>query len=217
MDMLRLFFRRFFENVAACFRGRNLLWQIVAMALTYLLVTTGSDEWYFISTRSQALFSIAIAAAALGFFAPIMISLGAYGVGKMRRDMQLMRAGAAVGQASVMALLLSSFYKIFTGRPHPELFSSAPTADISHQFNFGIFRDGIFWGWPSSHTAVAFAGALALIALYPQNKLIRSAALVYALYIGLGVSVTIHWFSDFVAGAIMGAVVGVVVGKSFRD
>ncbi len=217
MYMLRLFFRRFLENVVACFRGRDLLWQIIAMALTYLLVTTGFDEWYFISTRGQTLFSIAIAAAALGFFAPIVISLSAYGVGKMKRDMQLMRAGAAVGQASILALLLSSFYKIFTGRPHPELFSSAPTVDISHQFNFGIFRDGIFWGWPSSHAAAAFAGAFALIALYPQNKLIRSAALVYALYIGLGVSVTIHWFSDFVAGAIMGAVVGVVVGKSFRE
>jgi membrane-associated phospholipid phosphatase len=26
---------------------------------------------------------------------------------------------------------------------------------------------------------------------------------------------TIHWFSDFLAGAIIGTVVGVVVGKSF--
>ncbi len=26
---------------------------------------------------------------------------------------------------------------------------------------------------------------------------------------------TIHWFSDFVAGAILGSVVGVVVGKCF--
>jgi membrane-associated phospholipid phosphatase len=26
---------------------------------------------------------------------------------------------------------------------------------------------------------------------------------------------TIHWFSDFVAGAIFGSVIGVVVGKSF--
>jgi membrane-associated phospholipid phosphatase len=26
---------------------------------------------------------------------------------------------------------------------------------------------------------------------------------------------TIHWFSDFVAGAIIGSVIGAVVGKSF--
>jgi membrane-associated phospholipid phosphatase len=40
-------------------------------------------------------------------------------------------------------------------------------------------------------------------------------ALAYAGYIGLGVSMTIHWFSDFAAGAILGAVIGVVVGKAF--
>jgi len=37
----------------------------------------------------------------------------------------------------------------------------------------------------------------------------------YALYIGLGVSMTIHWFSDFLAGAIIGSAIGAVVGKSF--
>jgi membrane-associated phospholipid phosphatase len=43
-------------------------------------------------------------------------------------------------------------------------------------------------------------------------------AITYSLYVGIGVSMTIHWFSDFIAGAIIGTVVGVVVGKSFwRD
>jgi F0F1-type ATP synthase assembly protein I len=36
-----------------------------------------------------------------------------------------------------------------------------------------------------------------------------------AFYIGLGVSMMIHWFSDFVAGAILGMVIGVLVRKSF--
>ena len=35
------------------------------------------------------------------------------------------------------------------------------------------------------------------------------------LYVGIGVSLTIHWFSDFVAGVIFGSVIGIVVGKSF--
>jgi hypothetical protein len=42
-----------------------------------------------------------------------------------------------------------------------------------------------------------------------------AGALLYAFYIGLGVSVTIHWFSEFVAGAIIGSVIGTVVGRSF--
>jgi len=40
-------------------------------------------------------------------------------------------------------------------------------------------------------------------------------AILYAFYVGIGVSLTIHWFSDFAAGAIIGSVIGAVVGKSF--
>ena len=38
--------------------------------------------------------------------------------------------------------------------------------------------------------------------------------LAYAFYVGIGVSATIHWFSEFAAGGIFGTLVGVVVGKS---
>ena len=58
--------------------------------------------------------------------------------------------------------------------------------------------------------------ALCLIMLYPKNKLIVFSALFYAFYIGLGVSVTIHWLSEFVAGAIIGSVIGLTVGRSYR-
>jgi len=36
-----------------------------------------------------------------------------------------------------------------------------------------------------------------------------------AAYIGFGVSMTIHWFSDFVAGALVGTADGIVVGNRF--
>jgi membrane-associated phospholipid phosphatase len=52
--------------------------------------------------------------------------------------------------------------------------------------------------------------------LCPRNKIIIFCALLYAVYIGLAVSVTIHWFSEFAAGAIIGSVIGMTVGKSFR-
>jgi membrane-associated phospholipid phosphatase len=51
--------------------------------------------------------------------------------------------------------------------------------------------------------------------LFPKHRWLGVAALAYAFYIGIGVSMTIHWFSDFAAGAIIGSVIGVVVGKSF--
>jgi membrane-associated phospholipid phosphatase len=74
----------------------------------------------------------------------------------------------------------------------------------------------MFWGWPSSHTTIAFATACALAGLFPKQRWLGFAAIVYAIYIGLGISMTIHWFSDFVAGVIIGTLIGMVVGKSFR-
>jgi len=88
--------------------------------------------------------------------------------------------------------------------------------DSSRGFQFGFLKGGVFWGWPSGHTTVTFAMTVCLIVLYPKNKMAVFLALLYALYIGLGISVTIHWFSEFVAGAIIGSVIGTVVGKSFR-
>jgi membrane-associated phospholipid phosphatase len=106
-------------------------------------------------------------------------------------------------------------YKAFTGRVHPPRFLTPAAVDISREFRFGFLRGGIFWGRPSSHTTIAFAMAVTLLTLYPENKIARYAALLYALYIGFGVSVTIHWFSDFTAGAIFGTIIGIVVGEGF--
>jgi membrane-associated phospholipid phosphatase len=88
--------------------------------------------------------------------------------------------------------------------------------DTSREFRFGFLRGGVFFGWPSSHTTIAFAMAMAMRTLYPGSKITRSVALIYALYIGVGVSMTIHWFSDFAAGVIIGTVVGTTVGNAFK-
>ncbi|MBI3634272.1 MAG: phosphatase PAP2 family protein, partial [Candidatus Yonathbacteria bacterium] len=111
--------------------------------------------------------------------------------------------------------VFSIFYKSITGRIPPLFIESA--IDISRKFNFGFLKNGIFWGWPSSHTTVAFAMAVTLIILYPKNKILKYGALIYALYIGLGVSINIHWFSEFIAGIIFGSIVGVVVGTYFKN
>jgi len=112
--------------------------------------------------------------------------------------------------------LITSFYKVFTGRPSPLYFLTATSADISKVFQFGFWRGGAFTGWPSSHTAAAFAIAVTVIILYPRNKLILTLAIVYAFFIGFGASISFHWLSDCVAGAIIGIVIGTVVGKAFK-
>ena len=88
--------------------------------------------------------------------------------------------------------------------------------DSSHGFQLGFLKGGIFWGWPSSHATIAFAMSVCLITLFPKTKLMVALALIYALYVGLAVSVSIHWLSEFVAGAIIGSVIGRVVGASYR-
>jgi membrane-associated phospholipid phosphatase len=114
-----------------------------------------------------------------------------------------------------MGLLVSFFYKSLTGRLQPDL-NQIAGLDISNYWRFGFMRGGVFWGWPSSHTTVAFATIITLICLYPKNKIIRVFGLLYAFYIGLAVSTSIHWFSEFIAGAIFGTLVGLVVGLNFN-
>ncbi|MFA5925822.1 MAG: phosphatase PAP2 family protein [Parcubacteria group bacterium] len=214
---MRLFFHGFLRNIKSIFWRRNLAWHFSAIAVTYLLAISGFDWRYFLLTRNPALLSFFWPAVEIGAFLPLFGILIFYAVSAAGKNSRAANTALALGQAALLGLLVSDFYKIFTGRPGPPGFLTQDFAtDISHVFRFGFLRGGIFFGWPSSHTAVAFAMAFTLLALFPKNKLIRYAALIYAFYIGIGVSLTIHWFSDFAAGAIIGTVVGTVVGKSFR-
>jgi membrane-associated phospholipid phosphatase len=88
-------------------------------------------------------------------------------------------------------------------------------ADMSHIFQFGFLRGGVFWGWPSSHTTIAFAMAVTILMLLPKQRWVGCVAMAYAFYVGIGVSMTIHWFSDFAAGAIIGSAIGPWWGRAF--
>lgn len=194
----------------ALYRGRNLLWQLVAIALTGLIVLSGFD-WWWTQYAVHSFFAIfVIPALTLGSLFPIVLPLGFLASGMSLKNKEIFRLGKILGQAAIIGSVFSSFYKAFTGRIQPSI---AHGIDISHQFNFGFLKHGIFWGWPSSHTTIAFAMAFALIYAYPKNAFIKYLAPVYALVVGLGVSVSIHWFSEFAAGAIFGILIGRIVGK----
>jgi membrane-associated phospholipid phosphatase len=203
-------------NFVRAFTGVNLYWHILAIVLTYVCVTSGFDWWYYETTRNEFIFDIAFPTAMLGAVVPVIVPVALYWYGEIRKVSVIKKMGSVLGQAAVLGWIISSLYKAFTGRLQPQLVSSITNIDLSHIFNFGFLRHGIFWGWPSSHTAVAFSMAAALVMLFPRRKIVIALAVLYAFYIGLGVSVTIHWFSDFVAGAIIGTVVGVVVAKAYR-
>ena len=200
------------RNLLDCFKGWRIIGHIVAIILTFILVTSGFDGLYFASTRNPILRSCMFPAVVIGGLLPIALPLLLLAIGSMSRSARITLAGWAIGQAELIGAVVAAAYKAITGRAHP---SHGIGADLSHSFHFGLLRGGIFWGWPSSHTTIAFAMAVTLFRLFPTQRWLGSVAIAYALYIGIGVSMTIHWFSDFTAGAIIGTAIGAVVGKSF--
>lgn len=189
-----------------------LLGHLMMILLTLVLVKSGFDWWFYQHTRYPDLLYWMFWSARIGFLVPILLPVYLLIVGYAFQIQKVILAGWAVIQAELMGLLISSTYKAFTGRAHPLQHSEQ---DISQVFHFGFMRGGVFWGWPSSHTTIAFALAVTLLTIFPKSRWLRLLAICYAVYIGLGVSMTIHWFSDFVAGSILGTVIGVVVGKGF--
>lgn len=209
-----LFLRSIPGNIIRVFSGKKLGWHFLAIIITFACAGSGLDWIYFGWTRGELIQAILFPSIILGALLPIVVPLALLFSGTANSHPRTRWTGWAVGQAALVGWLVSSAYKAFSGRIGPPQVPGSP--DVSDVFHFGFWRGGIFWGWPSSHTTVAFAMAFALIYLFPHNKVVRYASLLYAFYIGIGVSVSIHWFSDFMAGAIIGSVIGVVVGKYFH-
>ena len=226
--MMQTFFYQFGKNIVNSFMGKNKYIHLAAIGLTIIIVISGFDSWYFASTRSPILQSYIFPATFVGGVLPILIPLTLLIIGKIKRNKNLLHTAYAIAQAAIMGLLISSTYEAFTGRAHPNIHRSGifnnlpidPNISIdtlSKEFHFGFLKGGVFWGWPSSHTTVAFAIALTIWVLYQKNTFIKYLAILIAAYIGIGVSTNIHWFSDFVAGTLIGSVIGIQVGKSFLE
>lgn len=211
-------FYRFPQNVASCFKGKFLIAQLVAIALTTIIVLANIDLAYFEASRNDTLRTLIFPAIAIGGLLPIVLPLALLAIGTMRKRAYLVNTAWALGQSAILGSLISSTYKALTGRIPPR-FAEATTnlADIGHGFQFGFMRGGIFWGWPSSHTTIAFAMAATLATLFPKQRILIVCAFIYAAYVAFGVSVSIHWLSEAVAGVIMGTVIGIVVGRSFLE
>jgi membrane-associated phospholipid phosphatase len=212
---MRSFFYNLPKNIARCFWGYNLFWHLLAIILTYIIVISNFDWLYFTFPKASFLRSFVSPAVRLGGLLPIIVPFELYVIGTIGKDSRTVNTAYALGQAAIIGLVVAAFYKAFTGRVHPPRLNMQNAIDISREFRFGFLRGGMFWGWPSSHTTIAFAMAVTLLMLYPKNRFVKYLAILYAFYIGFGVSIRIHWFSEVVAGAIIGTVIGVTVGRSF--
>jgi membrane-associated phospholipid phosphatase len=164
-------------------------------------------QWIQTSPHKNILFYGVI----VGGIVPLWIVPGLFILSTIRKQISLQKITSTLFVASAFAWTISSLYKAFTGRVQP-LIHNGVFIDTSHVWNFGFMKYGIFWGWPSSHTTIAFAMGTSMILLHKKNKLVAILSIVYMLFVGIGVTTRIHWFSEFVAGAIIGTLVGYAVG-----
>jgi membrane-associated phospholipid phosphatase len=194
-------------------------WYLIAILATWIIVATGFDGQYFSLVRDSVPAVFFSLAGMLGFFVPILLWTTLMVTGTILKQKNTVMAAWMSAQVGFLGFGLSSFIKIFTGRlPPPHTWVSTTDAiAASHGFQFGILRGGVFWGWPSSHTTTAFAMSIALLVFYRDKKLIGFVAVLYALYIAIGASMSFHWLSDVVFGIVFGTIIGLSVGRTFNS
>ena len=214
-QLIREFFFLLPRNIAGCFKGWKIAWHLVAIGLAVVLAASGFDWFYFGATRSPQLLAWMFPATSFGVRVPLLLQPLLLLAGMVFKRAAVTRTGWALGQAALISLALVELFKAVAVRPHPPYHLVFVPSAPSHLFHFGLLRGGIVYGWPSAHTAVAFAMAVTLFVLFQQNRWLGAAALLYAFCIGISVSMTIHWFSDFASGAVFGTIVGTTVGRSF--
>jgi membrane-associated phospholipid phosphatase len=206
-------FHKIWGNIVNSLRYGYGLHYILAIVFTYIIVNTGLDaEWHVLSPADSLVWRLGFISVIAGFFVPLFLPLVLYAYGRVKKILSVELAGIATGQAAVLGLAISSVIKVFTGRIPPEYIGRF-IGDGG--FRFGFWRGGAFNGWPSSHTTVAFAVAMALTELYPENRGVKTGAWAFAILVGLGVSLNIHWLSDVVAGVFIGYAIGKTVGARF--
>ena len=108
--------------------------------------------------------------------------------------------------------------KVFTNRVDMEPFEPIGEVDFSHEFRFGFMNSNSWWeslseGWPSGHTMIAVAMAVA-IHPYLKNKWSKYLNVIYPICIALSVSTAFHWISDVISGLILGVGIGLFVNRA---
>ncbi len=216
MQAARKFTQHIWVAITRTFMGRNFLWHLFSYLLTLILVLSGFDWYFFSSTRGDISNILGVTAGLMGFAMPLMLVLGLWLDAILTKNESLKRSALGVAVAGLTALIIVGLYKALTGRVEPEFLAMLAGDDISREFNFGILRYGVFWGWPSAHTGTAVAMSLYLSLVYKSKLWVALVLVPYAVFIALGAAVGFHWFSDVVAGAIIGSLIATVVYKQHK-
>jgi membrane-associated phospholipid phosphatase len=208
-------------NILNSFKGDNVYLHLTAVAATALIVTTGTDyqvEHYFNEHADYGQWAKPILYT--GELLPFAAGGGLLAYAEIADDNEALGASFAVLQASLIEFLYNSALKAVTGRPNPAWWNNQDMEGLSKTFRFGFLRGGMFWGWPSGHTAATMAVVSALTNYYPDATWLKIVGYSWVAYTMYGVSSVnrggMHWFSDAVAGALMSYAIGSTVGKYYR-
>jgi membrane-associated phospholipid phosphatase len=202
------------RNLWGCLSGRNALYHIAAIVITYVFVVTKIDWNFLILSQEYGPAAMLFAADLLGYLFPVAITGYFVYRGWRHRSVAARVIAQALAQSVILGVFVAGVYKSIAGRPSPP--HHGVLIDISNEFNFGFMQENILGGWPSSHAAVAFALAFCLVTLFPKKKLMHIAVILLAGFIGLGVALGFHWLSELIAGTLIGITIGVTVGRSHR-
>jgi membrane-associated phospholipid phosphatase len=156
----------------------------------------------------------------IGYVVPGLAPVSTYITGRFIKNEKLQMTGLALTQSFVLTFGIQSILKMSTGRALPGIVNeldqtrSLRTDDFSGEFNW--FNMNILGGWPSGHTANAFSAAATVAEIYHDNIPLKIGLYTYAILMGFGKSVSVHWMSEVFAGALIGYAIGKTVGRSYR-
>lgn len=208
-------------NALKMFAGTNAILHLSALAASVIIVESGFDtQVHNFFVRHPGIDRFARSGVEVGSNFPVYLGVGVLGSGLIGGSSELVSAGGAVLQASLLALCYTTTLKALTGRPGPEPVIYDDN-EASQTFRFGFLRGGVFHGWPSGHMLANTAAVTSLLAFYNHSTWLKVAGGTYLGFLWLSVishhGSAMHWFSDTLAGTVMGYAIGTTVGADFRE
>jgi membrane-associated phospholipid phosphatase len=183
-------------------------WAWVALVLVLFLAASAIDPWGFHHLQKPNVYDQdwGRALRSVGYW-PLWIAISIAMWLVDRKHGQGIRRAAILASSVTAAGIIAELLKLVVRRERPGTANGAyafrPYSD--HPFSSRNF------GMPSSHAVIAFSGAAALSALFPEATVIW-----YALAIGCGITRVLagaHFVSDVYAGAVIGIVVAIAISR----
>ncbi|MBX4210838.1 hypothetical protein KW783_02585, partial [Candidatus Parcubacteria bacterium] len=98
------------RNFLKSFSGKNILLHILAILLTWVIVTTGFD-WKYFSGTTHVPRTVIFPAIILGGILPILLPLVLFAFAYTRKNFRLKIIAATLAQAAILGAFISGIYK----------------------------------------------------------------------------------------------------------